>query len=490
MASVTKTLDWENIILGFKRTTQDFLESVVENLSESLIVTDLDGKIVYYNKGSENLFQYKPEEMMGQSIMELGVRKPDVLAEMRKGNAFRGEVLSRRKSGERFPAYVNCIPLRDQNGKPIAMVGAARDLTEEKEITRLKEFNENIITSLNDGIQIIDKNGYITFTNRRFEEIIGYSKEALIGKHYQDFVDSEVLDRFKKNIGNSSAKKGKEVFEANYISHDNRKIPVLVSTSYIYRNGNFEGMINAVTDLSEIKLLRQELYQSEKLTFLGTLAGEIAHEVNNPLSGLLLATQMMIDDVENGLIDPKILGMELRDIERDAQRCKKFIEKVLGFARMVPEEKSLLDINETVENALILIQRQTELDNIFIVKVLSAEELHAWGNSNQIQQVIINIMNNARDTLSESGGAIVIKTYPKTEKGKKCVTIQIDDSGKGIADTVKTRLFDSFVTTKTQGTGLGLSISKRIIDEHGGTITAANLPDSGASFIITLPRKR
>ena len=153
----------------------------------------------------------------------------------------------------------------------------------------------------------------------------------------------------------------------------------------------------------------------------------------------------------------------------------------------------MLNINETIDDALMLIQRQAKLDNISIVKSFSTHAVSVLGNANQLQQVMINIVNNARDALMASGGTIAIKTYGKIEKGKKCVSIEINDSGKGIPDAVMARLFDSFVTTKAKGTGLGLSISKRIIDEHGGTITAANLKDRGASFMITLPiagRKR
>ena len=195
----------------------------------------------------------------------------------------------------------------------MAMVGAARDLTQEKEIKRLKEFNENVITSLNDGIQIIDKDGYITFTNRRFEEIIGYGKEELIGKHYHNFIDGDAAKRFERDISGQCSEKGKKTFEVAYITNDKRKAPVLVSTSRLFTDGDYAGMINAITDLTEVKSLKEELYQSEKLTLLGTLAGEIAHEVNNPLSGLLLATQMMLDDVKTGQIDhEKSLKKNLR----------------------------------------------------------------------------------------------------------------------------------------------------------------------------------
>ena len=487
---MTGILDWENIILGFRLTTKDFLETVLGNLSESIIVTDLDGKIVYYNKGSEELFEYKPEEIMVRSIIELGVRKPNVLAEVRKGNTFRGEVRLRRKSGEIFPAHVICIPLRDQNGAPMAMVGSARDLTEEKEVNRLREFSENIITSLNDGIQIIDKEGLITFTNKRFEEIVGRGRDELIGNHYQALMDLNILERIKSGIETPDKRADKKAFEATYVTKDNREVPVLISSSRLYRNGNYDGMIHAVTDLTEIKGLKEELYQSEKLTLLGTLAGEIAHEVNNPLSGLLLAVQMLIEDAKAGHVDRKELLKELKEIENDGLRCKKFIEKILGFSKMMPEGKKLVNINDTVEDALTLIQRQAKLDNISIVKAFSVRPLYVWGNSNQLQQVIINMVNNSRDALFPGGGTVKIKTSAVAAEGKKWVSLEISDTGQGIPGAIISRIFDSFFTTKAKGTGLGLSVSKKIIEEHGGTITATNLQGSGVSFIVSLPRKR
>ncbi|MDR3567314.1 MAG: PAS domain S-box protein [Syntrophobacteraceae bacterium] len=487
---MTGTLDWENIILGFRLTTKDFLETVLGSLSESIIVTDLDGKIVYYNEGSEGLFGYRPEEILVRSIIELGVRKPNVLAEMRKGRTFRGEVLLRRKSGERFPAHIICIPLRDRSGAPMAMVGAARDLTEEKEVNRLREFNENIITSLNDGIQIIDKDGIITFANKRFEEMVGRGGGELIGRHYQRFMDRNVLESVGGSMETLHKGADKKTFEATYITKDKREVPVLISSSRLYRNGNYDGMINAVTDLTEIRVLKEELYQSEKLTLLGTLAGEIAHEVNNPLSGLILAVQMLIDDAKEGHIERKELLIELKDIENDAMRCKRFIEKILGFSKMVPEAKGLVNINDTVEEALALIQRQAKLDNVSVVKAFSSRPLYVLGNANQLQQVIINVVNNSRDALFPEGGTVTIKTSAVAAKGKRWVCLEIGDTGHGIPEGITGRIFDSFFTTKAKGTGLGLSVGKKIIEDHGGTITAQNLQNHGASFVVTLPRKR
>jgi len=490
------TLDWENIILGFKRTTRQFLQDIVEDIMESFVVTDLQGKIVFFNKGSERLFLYKPEEVIGKHIAILGALKPNVIGEIRNGNTFRGEISLMRKTGERFPAYVINVPLRNENGKPMGMMGVARDLTEEKEkekrekeIIRLKAFNENLIASLNDGIQIIDEHGYISYINRRLEEIIGYEKEEILGRHYGAFIAREALERFTKEIygETNGAKKEKKVFESIFLTKNNKKIPVLISSSFLIEDNINKGIINVITDVTEINILKEELFQSEKMTLLGKLAGEIAHEINNPLGGLIIATQMLIEDLEKKSVNKKKLLKELKEIENDASRCRRFIGKVLNFAKMIPEEKTTVNINNMIEDALLLVQRQAKLENIIIVKDFSDGDIYITGNTNNLQQVIINLVNNAREAISPLTGEISIKTYIQDDNRRQWACIEVNDSGKGIPQDIMDRIFDSFFTTKPNGTGLGLSVSKRIIEEHGGKLVARNLPVKGASFVINLP---
>lgn len=485
---MTGSLDWENIILGLKRTTRDFLETVVDNLNESIIVTDLDGKIVYFNKGSEKIFGYRPEEILGQHVITLGVKRPNVLKEIRKGKTFRGELVHTRKDGETCPTYVICIPLKDEHERPIAMVGSARDLTEEKEINRLKAFNEKVVTSLNDGIQIIDRNGQITFVNHRFQEMLGWESGEIVGRHYQSFVAKESLEKFVRELESWDPARGKKVLETTYVTKDQTRLPVLVSTSYLQHDHHYDGMITAITDITEVKLLKEELFQSEKMTLLGKLAGEIAHEINNPLSGLILATQMLNQDCQAGALDLPDLLRELQGIEEDARRCKQFIGKLLGFSRMIPEEKKIVNVHDLIEDALLLVQRQAALDNVSIVKLFADTELLVWGNSNNLQQVIINLVNNAREAIFPSPGTVEIRTRPLAQNRRKEAAIEILDTGKGIPPVLTAKIFDSFFTTKEKGTGLGLAVSKRIVEEHGGTITVSNRKEGGASFVLTLPR--
>ena len=156
---------------------------------------------------------------------------------------------------------------------------------------------------------------------------------------------------------------------------------------------------------------------------------------------------------------------------------------------MLPEKRDVFNVNDTIEDSLILVARQAELDNIRIEKDFWRSDLLIFGSSNNLQQVIINAVNNARDAMAPLGGIITIKTYPSVKNRKKLAIIEINDTGRGIPRDVIGRIFDSFFTTKEKGTGLGLSVSKRIVEEHGGTLFVGNRESGGASLVITLPRK-
>ncbi|NTU59802.1 MAG: PAS domain S-box protein, partial [Deltaproteobacteria bacterium] len=204
-------LDWDRIILGLKKTTQAFIENVLENIIESIVVTTLDGRVVFFNNFSEEMFGFRADEILNRHVSALGVREPDVLGFIRRNQPFTGEVTFRRKDGSDFVARVRCVPLRDEADRPVAMVGVASDLTHEREKERIA---------------------------------------------------------------------------------------------------------------AEVAALKERLFQAEKMAVLGTLASEIAHEINNPLGGLIMAVQMLSQDFEAvpAELSPREVLDELRGIERDARR--------------------------------------------------------------------------------------------------------------------------------------------------------------------------
>ncbi|MCD6305298.1 MAG: PAS domain S-box protein [Deltaproteobacteria bacterium] len=491
------TINWNHLILGMKKTTKDFLENVLENIIESIVVTNLDGYLVFFNKYSEEMFGFQAGEVLNRHVVILGAREPDVLAYIRRKETYDGEIILRTKAGRSFPAHVRCVPLCDEQDLPIAMVGVARDLTREKEkeridreIARLESFNKNIIACLNDGIQIINLDGIITFVNKRLEVLLGYGPGELIGMHYSTVVLQKDHFRFNRLIDLKSVlEEGESSFESSLLTKTGKRVLFWVSTSPLLENSIPVGIVAAVTDISEVQSLKEELFQSEKMSLLGTLASEVAHEINNPLGGLIMSVQMLLEDLESGDLDASTAALELREIENDARRCKRITQKLLDFSRRVPEERVLLDLTGIVEDALVLVQRQAELENISFTKRYAENLPNIRGNCNSLEQVIINIVKNARDAMPD-GGDITITTDVEYGRNRgPSVWVSIADTGPGIPPHIADNLFDPFVTTKQggQGTGLGLAVSKRIVEDHGGHIRCENRAGRGAIFYIHFP---
>ena len=375
------------------------------------------------------------------------------------------------------------------------MVGVARDLTREKEkertdreIARLEAFNKNIIASLNDGIQIIDPNGIITFANKRLEALLEYEPGELIGMHYSGVVCEEGHSHFRRLADAGKGPRDRSSFETSFLSKTGKKIRFWVNASPLVEDARIVGTITVVTDISEIQSLKEELFQSEKMSLVGTLASEVAHEINNPLGGLIMSVQMLLQDMESGGVDLAVAAEELKEIENDARRCKRITQKLLDFSRRVPEERRLLDLTAVIEDALLLVQRQVELENISFTKSYDRSLPPVRVNANRIQQVIINMVRNARDAMPGGGRISIGTSLVHPEGSARWVRVSISDSGPGVPREIGNRVFNPFVTTKrgSRGTGLGLAVSKRIVEEHGGHITL-DRSKGGAVFHIDLP---
>ena len=182
--------------------------------------------------------------MLNRHIVVLGAREPDVLGHIRQNKSFHGEIILKTKGGRRFPAHVRCVPLRDETDRPIAMVGVARDLTREKDselidrkVAHLEAFNENLISSLNDGIQIVDSQGFITFANNRLEDLLEYGRGKLEGVHYSEVVISEGCPLFQELIEAKGITAGRSSFETRFTTSSGKRIAGTGERLSFYRPG-------------------------------------------------------------------------------------------------------------------------------------------------------------------------------------------------------------------------------------------------------------
>ena len=225
-----------------------------------------------------------------------------------------------------------------------------------------------------------------------------------------------------------------------------------------------------------------QLVSSEKMASLGKLAAGIAHEINNPLGGILIYSSLIMEDLSEG--DPK--RGDLARVVQEASRCKDIVKSLLEFARQTEPKMESTDINRAVTDGLFFLENQALFHNIKIIKKLDRFLPFVRGNAGQLKQVLINIIVNAAEAM-HGNGTLTITTYPSSDR--KWVFMEFTDTGEGIPEENFTRIFDPFFTTKEvgKGTGLGLATSYGIVEDHGGKISVKSKVGEGTTFTIELP---
>lgn len=253
----------------------------------------------------------------------------------------------------------------------------------------------------------------------------------------------------------------------------------------ISKNDELGHLARSFNDMTEkLAEAQRQLYQSEKLAALGRLAAGVAHEINNPLTGVLTYSSFLLK--RNGANNE--MKEDLEVIVRETKRCREIVKGLLDFARQVPAKKSSVNINEVIEQSLSILENQLHLKNVRVHKKLAGSLPELAADANQMQQVLINLLVNAIDALSDEDGEISVSTGLHKTNGDKQVQIKIKDTGSGIPQENLNKIFDPFYTTKGQkGTGLGLAVVWGIIEKHGGRIDVESEIGKGTTFIIHLP---
>jgi signal transduction histidine kinase len=279
------------------------------------------------------------------------------------------------------------------------------------------------------------------------------------------------------------------VTQETIVSATGEEIPVEMTAAIIYE-GDLEVATMAIYNDLRLRLdvekklqdAQKQVLQSEKLASLGRLAAGVAHEINNPLTGILLYGNMMLEKTSPS--DP--LRQNLEYILEDSERCRDIVQNLLAYSRQANPTKETFQINTLVEKSLGLIRDQKLFMNVQIKKELSETPLVISADRNQMRQVIINLVINALDAM-EKEGVLVLRTFP--EKGGSTAVLEISDTGKGIAEENRSRIFDPFFTTKElgRGTGLGLSTVYGIVKENQGNIRLKETGPEGTTFRLEMP---
>ena len=345
----------------------------------------------------------------------------------------------------------------------------------------MREFSENILESLNDGIAVVDRNDRIVRWNRRLEELYGIRHESAVGRQLDQLFDAGFFEVLRS--ARMESPEGAAFYRVPLVTrHDSvRRLLVNVATTPLRdSDGAIAGTIVIVEDISARVQLEEQLQISEKMASIGLLAAGVAHEVNTPLTGISSFVQMLMQGAEPE--DPRTKVLE--KIERQTFRAAKIVNGLLNLARPAQVDSGPVDINAVVNDVLALLEHQLKNGRITVRKELAVHAPFVQGMEYKLQQVLLNLFLNARDAMPRGGWLTIV-----TRAQGDTAAIEVSDTGSGIPPDQLSRIYDPFFTTKElgKGTGLGLSITYGIVQEHGGTITCDSNVGQGTRFTLTLP---
>jgi len=387
-------------------------------------------------------------------------------------------------------------PILDDHGDVKFVMESVRDasrvITLEKRSIHIRQFMDKVIQSSPNAIISADRDGNILLMNQAAEDLFGYPmEEAIRTKNAEDFYPfgkaREIMKKLKnKNFGGEGKLTATRVDVVNAASE---VIPVEMTANLIYEGdkevastGIFYDLREKIAAEKKLKEMLIQVAQSEKMASLGQLAAGVAHEINNPLTGILLYANLALERFDNE--DP--VGKYLKSVIDDAGRCRDIVKNLLAYSRQASPTKEIFQVNLLVKHSLDLIRDQELFLNISLVQEMAGDMMLIHADKNQLSQVVINLVTNAIDAM-EKKGTLTFRTY--RNKPAKKVYIEVSDTGCGISEEHLSKIFDPFFTTKKtgKGTGLGLSTSYGIIKENGGRISIKETSPQGTTFLIEIP---
>jgi two-component system NtrC family sensor kinase len=483
------------------RASEEEFKTLFEHIATGVFISSKKGKFLKANQALLDMLGYdSKEEFLSIDLpTDLYVRPEDrrTFQEMmeRDGRVIDYEVEFKRKDGSTIPILLTGHARYDHQGKVIGYEGLNVDLTQrklmEKELKEAYDFMNKIVQSSPNPTMATDLKGNIIIWNRAAEETLGYKTSEVIGKMNIDKIYPEDMARKVMQMlrGDEYGGVGRlKAYPMVYVRRDGEVVEGTLSAATIYdTNGNDIATVGSFVDLRErlemeraLRRTQEQLLQSEKLAAMGRLTSQIAHELNNPLYGIMNTLELLKTEVSPQSKRRKILEMALSE----TVRLSDLLRKMLSFSKPDQEQRQPVDINTVIDEILLLHEKQLRENDIKIASTFSEEIGRVNASKNQLRQVFLNIVANARDAMA-NGGTLTVTTCGDGEN----VVIEITDTGTGIKEEHLDKIFDSFFTTKgeVKGVGLGLSVCYGFIKDHGGDIVVKSQEDTGTTFVITLP---
>jgi PAS domain S-box-containing protein len=483
-----------------KAVEKDY-KRLFEHVGAGVYVSSKEGKFLNANQALLDMLGYesKDEFLKIDIAKDLYLRPEDrhkfqTLIE-KDGRVINYEVEFKRKDGSPIPVQLTSHVRYDEGGNILGYEGISIDLSQrkemEKKISEARDFLYNIIQSSPNAIIATDMKGNIILWNRGAEETIGYKAKEVIGKVNIRMIYPKGMAKKVMKMMRGNEYGGAGILRSYPFVHVRKDGTIFfgsLSGTIIYDdNGKEVASVGIFVDLEErlsmeriLKDTQEKLLQSEKLAAMGRLTSQIAHELNNPLYGIMNTLELLKTEVSPQSKRRRVLDMALSETER----LTDLLKKMLRFSKPEEEERKPTDINTILDEILLLVGKQLQENSIRISSSFSEKPGMVFASRNQLRQVILNMISNAKDAMPD-GGTLTISTSSKNGK----ILIEITDTGIGIKEKDINSIFDAFFTTKdsVKDVGLGLSVCYGFIKDHDGDIRVSSHVGEGTTFTIILP---
>ena len=475
-----------------RREAERRYRELFDSIQEGLFFATPEGRFLDVNDAMVRMLGYASrEELLRADVSPHLYPVPEardkfLLALSERGVLRNYEETLRRKDGTLLHTLQNITAVRDARGRIGQIRGLMLDVTEQKtfqsQLQRERDFNQKILNTTQSMILVLDTAGLISYANRRCYEA-GYQENELIGNRLVDWVEASHQEDFDAALETTAHGHQVENLELRVRRGDGSMGHFSISLSPMRDEQNaVNSVVVVMTDITDAALLQAKLAHSEKMATIGRLVSGVAHEVNNPLAAILGFTDLLLENPEV----PVSAREDLQIILQETQRTKDIVQDLLSFARQRPVQRELVQVNSVLRQTIKLRSYDFASHGVEVVEDFEEALAAALGDSQQLQQVFLNILNNAYDAVQEAGHRGCIRIH--TRRQAEMIEVAISDNGTGITDPQ--RIFDPFYTTKQvgKGTGLGLSICYGIVRAHGGEIQCwSNEGGAGSTFVVRIP---
>ena len=474
------------------------LNSLLRQTHDAIVAWKPGEGIVSWNDNAEKLYGYSKEEALGRDFASLvSTDFPETgeayLSELKERGRWEGELVQKTKDG-RTLVIESRQAISKQAGRPQIVLATSHDITERREAEERIRQQASLLERTRDAILVCDLDYRIIYWNEGAERTYGWAAEEILGKQVCDVTcggDRSMM----KELQEALTDKDEWQKELAQVRRDGRNINV-VSRWTLVRNetGRPDYFLILNSDVSELKQAEEHLFRAQRMESIGTLAGGMAHDLNNILSPILMSVEMLCTD--EGLRDAGEPWLSI--IKENTERGADLIKQVLTFARGVKGDRVSVQLKHLVKE-LVKVLKETFPKHIDIRFNIEPDLPTVPGDPTQLHQVLMNLAVNARDAMS-TGGSLMFEVKQVNIDDDhsrlnadavpgKYVVVSVEDTGSGMEKAVVERIFDPFFTTKAtgKGTGLGLSTSDSIVRSHGGFTNVYSEPGKGSRFSVYLP---